>query len=215
MDYFIKHVMKFFPDDVCAPCTNEAYTTVCLPASASNKGMASLQVKVNTGVSGNVLLLCLFKHLYPDGIDKAGHPTGFNVGNTRLTGYNCPWIPLFVSLHGLISWQPGSPGAQPCQINSCWYVVDTPGSAILGFSSCERLEVIKMNCDVKIIQDTSQLPSPTPALAEPSTPMKNTPTKSTEDHIKEFCDRFQGIGWFSGEYTIRLCDNAQPVMHAP
>ena len=108
---------EIFPDDVCAPCTNEAYTTICLPASASNKGMASLQVKVNTGVSGNVLLLCLFKDLYPDGIDKAGHPTGFNVGNTRLTDYNCPWIPLFVSLHGLITWQPGSPGAQPSQIN--------------------------------------------------------------------------------------------------
>ena len=33
-------------DDVCAPHTNEAYRTVCLPASASNKGMTSLQVKV-------------------------------------------------------------------------------------------------------------------------------------------------------------------------
>ena len=33
---------QIFLDDVHAPQSNEAYTTVCLPASASNKGMASL-----------------------------------------------------------------------------------------------------------------------------------------------------------------------------
>ena len=33
---------EIFLDDICAPHTNEAYTTVCLPASASNKEMASL-----------------------------------------------------------------------------------------------------------------------------------------------------------------------------
>ena len=46
-----------FLDNVCAPHINEAYTTVCLPASASSKGMASLQVKADTGASKNVLLL--------------------------------------------------------------------------------------------------------------------------------------------------------------
>ena len=39
---------EIFLDDVHAPRTNEAYTTVCLPASASNKGMASLLIKVDT-----------------------------------------------------------------------------------------------------------------------------------------------------------------------
>ena len=38
-----------FLDDVCAPHTNEIYTTVHLPASTSNKGMASLQVKSTLG----------------------------------------------------------------------------------------------------------------------------------------------------------------------
>ena len=33
---------EIFLDDSHAPHTNEAYTTVCLPASASNKGMAQL-----------------------------------------------------------------------------------------------------------------------------------------------------------------------------
>ena len=135
-----------------------------------------------------------------------------SVSNTRLTVYNGTWIPLFGSLHGPIIWQPGSPSAQPHQINSCWYVADTPGPAILGFPSCERLEVVKMNCVVKVIQGTSHLPGPTPA---PATPMKTAPIKSTVDLIRNFPDRFQGIGQFPGEYTIRLCDNAQPVIHAP
>ena len=75
-------------------------------------------------------------------------------------------------------------------------------------------KVIKINCAVKVIQDTSQLPHPTPAPAAPLTPKKTTPIKSTEYLIKEFPDRFQGIGWFPDEYTIRLHDNAQPVIHA-
>ena len=109
-------------------------------------------------------------------------------------------------------WQPGSPSAQPHQINSCWYVADTYGAAILWLPSCERLEVVKMNCAVKVIQDTSHLPGPTPA---PPTPQKTAAIKSTEDLIRKFPDRFQGIGQFPGEYTIKLCDDAQPVIHTP
>ena len=134
---------EIFLDDVYAPHTNKAYTSVCPPASASNKGMASLQVKADTGASRNVLPLHLFRHLYANGIDKTGHLTGLNVSNTRLTAYYDTWIPLFGLLHGPIIWQPGSPSAQPHQINSCWYVADTPGPAILGLPSCERLEVAK------------------------------------------------------------------------
>ena len=60
---------EIFLDDVHAPHTNETYTTVHLPASASNKGMASLQVKVDTCTSRNVLPLHLFRHPYPGHID--------------------------------------------------------------------------------------------------------------------------------------------------
>ena len=163
--------------------------------------MASLQVKVDTGASGNVLPLHLFRHLYPNCIDKTGHLTGLNASNTRPTTYNGTWIPLFGSRHWPIIWQPGSPNVQPCQINSCWYVVDTPGPAILGLPSCERLEVAKMNCAVKVIQDTSWLPGPTPV---PSALKKTVQIMSTDDLIKKIPDRFQGIGQFPGEYTIRL-----------
>ena len=122
-------------------------------------------------------------------------------------------VPRYPSLNCFIGLSSGSlfPSAQPHQINSCCYVADTPGPAILGFPSCERLEVGKMNCAVKIIQDTVCLPGPTSA---PPTPKKTVPIKSTKDLIKKFPDRFQGIGHFHGEYTTRLHDHTQPVIHA-
>ena len=54
-----------------------------------------------------------------------------------------------------------------------------------------------------------------PAPAVPPIPKKTTPIKSTEDLIKEFPNRLQDIGQFPDEYTIRLCDNVQPIIQIP
>ena len=48
----------------------------------------------------------------PITLTKTGHQTGLNASNTRLAAYNGTQIPLFGSLHGCITWQPGSPSAQ-------------------------------------------------------------------------------------------------------
>ena len=69
-----------------------------------------------------------------------------------------------------------------------------------------------MDHAVRVIQDTSHLPGPSPT---PPTHKKTVPIMSTEDLIRKFPDRFQGKFQFPGEYTIRLCDNAQSVMQAP
>ena len=61
-------------------------------------------------------------------------------------------VPRYPSLNHPITLQHGSPGAQPYQINSCWYVTDTPGPIIIGIQLCERLEDIKMNCAIKVTQ---------------------------------------------------------------
>ena len=61
-------------------------------------------------------------------------------------------------------------------------------------------------------QFQSCLPGPTPV----SPALKKTVRiKSTEDLIKMFPDRFQGIGQFPSEYTTRVHDSYQPVIHAP
>ena len=51
--------------------------------------------------------------------------------------------------------------------------------------------------------------------ADVQLPKEGPPIKSTEDLIKEFPDRFEGIGRFPGEYKIHLRDDAEPVIHAP
>ena len=93
----------------------------------------------------------LFRHLYPDSIDKIGHPTGLNVSNNKLTTYN---------------------GTQNTPL---WITSSAPSSGSL-----------------------------VPPVHNPH-----------QDLIRKFPDRFQGRGQFTGEYTIRLCDNAQPVIYTP
>ena len=146
------HPEEIVVDDVCAPQCNEAYTMVQLPASTSSKGTSSLHVKVNTGAGGDVLPFHVFQCLYPNQISPDDLPTGLDHVSTRLTAYNRSCIPLYGALHGFILWWPGGPGAQPHKVNSYWYVADIPGPAILGLPSCKRLEVVKMNCAITVIQ---------------------------------------------------------------
>ena len=77
--------------------------------------------------------------LYPDQISPAGLPTGLDHVSTRLTFYNGSHIPLYGARCGPITWQPDHPGSQPHRVNSYWYIADSPGPAILGLHSSERL----------------------------------------------------------------------------
>ena len=212
------HPEEIMVGDVCAPQCNEAYTTIQLPASASRKGTASLCVKVDTGAEGNVLPFFVFQFLYPDQISPAGLPTGLDHVNTRLTTYNGSHIPLYGALPGSITWQPDGPGAQPHRVKLYWYVADTPGPAIQGLPSSKKLAVVKMNCAITVRQPgTHPVPaSTTAATSKPATASKATKSiRSTDDMIKEFPDRFKGIGRFPSEYKIQLHHNTHPVIHAP
>ena len=171
---------------------------VQLPASAISKGTALICVKVDSGAGGNVLPHCVFKCLYPNWISSAGLPTGLHHVSTRLTAYNGSHIPLYGTLHGPVTWQPGSPGTQPHKVNSYWYVTDTPSPTILGLPSCEKLATIKMNCTITVAQPDTKTPSPAPA----PTATAAKPTRSTDDLMKEFPDWFTGIGRFPGKHTI-------------
>ena len=193
------HPKEIMVGDVHAPQCNEAYTTIQLPASASRKGTALLHVKVNTGARVNVLPLHVFQHLYPDQISPAGLATGLDHISTRLTTYNVSHIPLYGTLCGPITWQPDHSGTQPHKVNSYWYVADTPGPAILGLPSSEKLAVVKMNCAITVRQP-STYPAPvstTAATTKPSTaPEAAKSIRSTDDLIKEFPDWFKGSGRF-------------------
>ena len=193
-----------------------------MPTSASRRGTVSLHIKVNTGAGGKVLPLQVFWCLYPNQINPAGLPTGLDHVSTRLTAYNGSHIPLNGALHGPITWWPGHPGALPHQVNSYWYITDTPGPAILGLPSCERLAVVKMNIVPSQSWDLAQnLPSPAPVSTTATTAKPATvhaaakSIRSTDDLIKEFPDHFTGIGGFPGEYKIWLWHDVHPIIHAP
>ena len=85
----------------------------------------------------------------------------------------------------------------PHRVKSYWYVADTPGPAILGLPSSEKLAVVKMNCAITVRQPCTH-PAPvstTAATNKPATaPEAAKSIRSTDDLIKEFPDWFKGIG---------------------
>ena len=130
---------------------------------------ALLHVKVDTRAGGNILPLHVFQCLYPDQISPAGLPTGLNHISTRLTTYNRSHIPLYGALHGPITWQPDCPGTWPHRVNLYWYIADTPGPAILGLPSSEKLAVVKMNGSITVRQPGTH-PAPVSTTAATSKP---------------------------------------------
>ena len=93
-------------------------------------------------------------------------------------------------------------------IHSYWYVADTPGPALFSFPACERLAVVQVNCAVMTTQPDRSLTgtAPTQAARAAKPPMARMPKpkciKSTDDLMREFLDRFTGIGKFPGKYKI-------------
>ena len=195
-------------DNISSQQCSEAYTVIKLPASASSKGTASVHVKIDTRSGGNILPLCLFQQLHPKQTSPDGLPIGLDPVQTKLTAYNGSPIPLYGVLHGPILWQPNTPGAQPHMIHSYWYIADTPGPALLGLPTCEKLAVVQVNCAVKTTQPDRGPTGTTPTQAARATKppaastSKSKCIKTTDDLTGEFPDRFTGIGKFRGEYKI-------------
>ena len=189
---------EIFLDDVHASHTNEAYTTVHLPASASSKGMGSLWVKVDTGPSGSVKPLCLFRHLYPNCIDK----TVTQLASIwAALGLLPKWYlntPLSITswAHHLAAWFPQCTTLPDKLLLVCGrytWSCHIGDPFMWGIGSCQN----ELCCQGH--PRHSHQTGPTPA---PATPKKIAQVKSTEDLIKKFPDRFQGIGLFPGEEVI-------------
>ena len=152
-----------------------------------------------------------------------GEPTGLEPSGTCLTAYNGTPIPQYGALRCPLIWRPGN-GARPRWIQTKWYVADTPGPAILGLPTSERLRVITLNCTVWITHETPTLPNrnyknanhgvvrhvgtiPHPV----ATPKGRIISK--DQLIKEYPDHFEGIGRFPGNHTIHLKDGVRPVIN--
>ena len=202
------HPKEMIIDNISYQQCSEVYTVIKLPASTSSKGTASVHVKIDTGSGGNILPLHLFQQLHPKQTSPDGLPIGLDPVQTKLTAYNGSPIPMYGVVHGPILWEPNTPGAQPHMIHSYWYTTDTPGPALPGLLACEKLAVVQVNCAVKTTQPNRSPTGTTPTQAARATKpptaktLKSKCIKSTDDLMREFPDRFTGIGKFPCEYKI-------------
>ena len=139
--------------------------------------------------------LRMYRQPHPNRIDKEGNPTGLERTDTRLTAYNGTGIHCYGTLQVPTAWTPLDRGEPTRRSKLKWYVADTPGPAILGLPTINKLGLITMHCAVTV---------------QPTKPIK-----STKDLREQFPDRFEGIGKFPGTYKIHLKENAEPRIHPP
>ena len=214
------HPKEMIIDNISSKWCNEAYTVIKLPASASSKGTALVHVKIVTGSGGNILPLHLFQQLDL----KQTTPDSLPIGLACLNQANClqwvsessvqnpPWPHPLATKH---SWSPTTydPLILVCHRHT--------SPALLGLPACERLAVVQVNCAVMATQHCRSLTgtAPTQAARVGKPPTAKTPKskciKSTDDLMREFPDRFTGIGKLPGEYKIQLYPDTHPVIHAP
>jgi len=183
------------------PPRDEAFAQ--LQIKRPNRALAdNLNLKVDTGAQGNTLPLRLYRQMFPTLLTSDGLPVpriAAKARNARLTAYNGSAI----QCHGVISF--------PCKYNdSPWidttfYVVDVPGSAIIGLPSCERLKVVTLHCSMQSSQATQ----------DPDQTKQPPPIHSIQDLKKCYPDQFDKIGCIPGPVKLIVDPQAQPHVDPP
>ena len=149
--------------------------------------------------------------MYPDQVGPNGLPKGLTSTQTQLTAYNGTWIPQHGALDTWTRWKPHN--ERPRHLRTRWYVADTQGPAILGLPSSQRLGVVTMNCAVHLKTSPSQQQQ---VNNEPTSSQQKLPLiQNTANLQREFPDRFEGIGRFTGKYHITLKPDVRPIIHPP
>ena len=176
----------------------KALKTVTTPAEIGPNICGSLQCKIDTGASGNVMPLHIYAKLFLRCFTTDCKPTRPHLCDTRLTAYNGSNIPQFEALDTAIEWT--TKGHQCSKhLQTRWYVADNTGPAILGLPSSSKVGIVQLNWAVKL-NSRHDLTSP---------------PNSSKVFTKVYPDWFEGIGQFPGTYHITLHDDAKSVVHEP
>ena len=149
---------------------------------------ATLKVKVDTGVQGNILPRRIYDQMFP----SPGRPTLQN-SSVVLTGYDGSTIQHYGCITLPCKYEGNATDAR-------FFVAEAAGPAILGLPSSRNLRLVTVHCSVK----TTGVSGAT-----------QKPIKTTEDLKKRYPQQFDRIGNFPGEYHIVLKDNPEPVIHVP
>ena len=183
----------------------EAFANIKIPADTGKCQLATLRCKVDTGTGGNVMPLHTFTKLFPKWFDTDGHPTGLAPSTTCLIAYNGSPIRQFGTFRTHIDWTPQGKQTTNC-LHTRWYVADTPGPAILGLPTCNKLGTVQLNCAVDLQQKRMmQQKTPTTECQWMHEDLETLQTLSSrEDLISAYPDHFEGIGCFPGTYHITL-----------
>ena len=97
-----------------------------------------IRLKVDTGAAGNTLPLRTIKQMYGENYRQMINPDR----SVRLTAYNGQDIKCLGTIMLQIRHK------ETTFIPAKFYVVDVPGPAIIGLPSCEKLQLVTINCGI-------------------------------------------------------------------
>lgn len=177
--------------------------------AASPKGYQRVVTcKIDSGAETNLIPKPLYNQVYPQ-------PTVLGKPTVRLSAYGGTEIPNLGSCKMYVQ---GPHDPKPRQ--TTFEVVDAHGPAIIGNTTAQELNLLKLNWPV---MTTPKPKDEKPPLTNPSTVKlfdangKEHPSPLTKDYLlKEYKDVFTGIGLFPGQpYHIQVDESIPPVQHPP
>ena len=194
--------------DISIDVMTESFANVEMPVASKKR--ASLWCRIDTSVEGKVMSLWAFWKLFPNWLTKTRLLIGLQKCKTKLRVYNETNIPQLSPLNITISWK-DKETSKVHKTDNTFYVVDTPGPAILGLPSCSRLRIVHLNYSVKFRKHGKPI-NTCPKRGKIQQDMKNLkPINSCEDRRKIYPDHFEGIGKFPGTYHNHLKEDAIPI----
>ena len=182
-------------NDESGDTRDEIFATINITLEDRPHIPATLKAKVDTGASGNILPLRIFRRMYPTKLNAEGFPAQITLvpSNAVLTAYNGTKIQQYGTMTIPCSFR-----GKRCDAE--FYVSSSTEPAILGLPSCRELRLVEMNCEVT---ETLNRPNSEARIA------------SKSDLIDAYPDRFEGIGSFRGEFHITIDKSVPPVVHSP
>ena len=157
----------------------------------------SLRIKVDTGVSGNVMQLKVFAKLFPRCITRDGKPTGLYPIDTRMMAHNGSNIQQFGALDTATEWTPK--GHQDSKhVQTRWYVADSLGPAMLNLPSSSKLGIVQLTCMVKLT-----------STCDPPAHPRNLQQSMLRSGATSFLH-----SWIPWNLSHHSHNDAKPVVHA-
>ncbi|XP_064642786.1 uncharacterized protein LOC135497049 [Lineus longissimus] len=156
------------------------------------KGTHLLELKIDTGASGNTLPVRTYKQMYGKTATKQRLKP---LVNTVLTAYSSQRISCWGTIIIKCRYKD-----QPFQ-DVTFYVVDVPGPAVLGLPSCRSMKLVTIHCDAQTIS--------TPETKQAK------PIKSVADLMRAYPNQFDTIGNLGKPVKLHLKEDAVPFQDPP